>query len=187
MSTTIPWVSMRVSADVTDGKFSVRRQDKQTGLGDIILMPLMFNYQHSADLNTNYRLAVYAPTGDYEVGRLANTGKNFWTFEPTVGVMYLGQENGIEGSLFLGVDFNTKNSDTDYKSGTQLHIDGTLAQHFPLWGGLADAGITGFWYSRCLQTAAQGQLSAPSRRAQTGLVPFSPTPPRREVRTLLPS
>ena len=72
------------------------------------------------------------PTDDYKVDRLANTGKNFWTFEPTVDLMFLGKENGIEGSLFFGVDFNTENPDTDYKSGLQMHLNGTLAQHFPL-------------------------------------------------------
>ena len=46
--------------------------------------------------------------------------------------MFLGKENGIVGSLFFGVDFNTENPDTDYKSGLQMHLNGTLAQHFPL-------------------------------------------------------
>lgn len=156
MSTTIPWMSMEVSADVQKGGFNVGQQDKETGLGDIILMPLMFNYVHSANLNSNYRLALYAPTGSYETGRLANTGKNFWTIEPTASVIYVGKENGIEASLFAGVDFNTENSDTNYKSGTQAHIDGTLAQHFPLHGGVASGGITGFWYQQISGDSGSG-------------------------------
>jgi hypothetical protein len=150
MSTTIPWLSMDVSADITEnlpvGPQKVRLSDKETGLGDIILMPLMFNYKASKDLNANFRLSVYAPTGSYKKRRLANTGKNFWTFEPAAAVIYLGQKNGIEASAFLGVDFNTENEDTDYKSGKQAHLDATLAQHFPLWGGLAGAGATGYIY-----------------------------------------
>jgi hypothetical protein len=27
-------------------------------------------------------------------------------------------------------------------------VDGTLAQHFPLFGGLAGVGATGFWYEQ---------------------------------------
>ena len=160
MSATIPWVSMEVAADVAaspgDNVRSVRRSDRESGLGDIVLMPLMFNYKVNPDLNTNFRLAVYAPTGDYEVGRLANLGKNFWTVEPTAAVMYFGQKNGIEASLFFGMDFNTENSDTDYKSGIQAHLDGTLAQHFPLWGGLAGAGATGFWYQQISDDSGEG-------------------------------
>lgn len=64
------------------------------------------------NLNLNFRTGIYAPTGDYEVGRLANTGKNFWTFEPTLGLMYFGLNNGIEASVFVGADFNTENPAT---------------------------------------------------------------------------
>jgi hypothetical protein len=136
MSATLPWVWMNVEADVLNSALgkpvTVRKSDKESGLGDIVLMPIMFNQAVNKNLNLNYRLAIYAPSGDYEVGRLANMGKNFWTIEPTAALMYFGQKNGIEASLFMGVDFNTENEDTNYTSGTQMHLDGTLAQHFPL-------------------------------------------------------
>ena len=160
MSTTIPWLSMEVSADVTEdlpvGPQQLRLKDKETGLGDIILMPVMFNYKASKDLNANFRLSVYAPSGSYKKGRLANTGKNFWTFEPAAAVIYLGQKNGIEASAFLGVDFNTENDDTEYKSGKQAHFDATLAQHFSLWGGLAGAGATGYIYRQLNGDSGKG-------------------------------
>ncbi len=160
MSATLPWVWMDVQADVLNSsrgnQVTVQKRDKESGIGDVILMPVMFNQAINKDLNLNYRLAIYAPSGDYEVGRLANTGKNFWTVEPTAAIMYFGQENGIEASLFMGVDFNTENSDTNYTSGTQIHLDGTLAQHFPLWQGLAGAGFTGFWYQQISDDSGEG-------------------------------
>jgi len=36
----------------------------------------------------NAILGVYAPTGEYETGRLANLGLNHWTFDPTFGAAY---------------------------------------------------------------------------------------------------
>ena len=39
-------------------------------------------------------------------------GKNFWTIEPTLGLMYFGQKNGIEASVYFGADFNFENPDT---------------------------------------------------------------------------
>ena len=122
--------------------------------------------QHQFQLGVRISgLAGYAPTGDYEVGRLANTGKNFWTIEPTLGLMYFGQKNGIEASVFFGADFNTENPDTDYKSGTQLHVDGTLAQHFPLFGGLAGVGVNGFWYEQVTRRQRLGRDLWRFRRA----------------------
>jgi hypothetical protein len=159
MSTTIPFVELNVSAEIDAtplGGETVRRSDSINGLGDVLLFPAMFNYKAGPNLNINARIGVYAPTGSYEVGRLANTGKNFWTVEPTVGVIYFGQKNGIEAAGFVGVDFNTENPDTDYKSGTQMHFDGTLAQHFPLWGGMAGAGASAFWYQQVTGDSGAG-------------------------------
>ena len=85
-SITIPVVWMDVTANVTAGPVSVRRSSTLNGLGDIVLMPVMLNYNINSNLNANFRAGIYAPTGDYKVGRLANTGKNFWTFEPTLGL-----------------------------------------------------------------------------------------------------
>jgi hypothetical protein len=161
VSATIPYVFMDVSADVAvplpgGGTGLVSRSDKVDGLGDIVLMPLMLNYMVSPDYNVNFRIAAIAPTGSYEVGRLANTGKNFWTIEPTVGFMYFGQKNGREFSTFIGADFNQENPDTNYKSGTQAHIETTLAQHFPFAGGLAGAGLTGYWYEQISGDSGSG-------------------------------
>lgn len=155
-SATIPFVDMKVTADVTGLENDFAKTDTAQGLGDIVLMPLMLNQNINDDLNINYRVALYAPTGNYEVGSLANTGKNFWTVEPTIAAVYLGQKNGIEASLFAGVDFNQENDDTDYKSGIQAHLEGTLAQHFPLWGGLASGGISGFYYNQITGDSGDG-------------------------------
>lgn len=166
LSTTIPYVWLEVAGDVTAGTTRVRRSSSENGLGDLVLMPVMLNYALSRDVHLDLRGGIYAPTGDYEVGRLANTGKNFWTFEPTVGFLYFGQKNGLEASVYAGLDFNTKNQDTSYQSGSQFHIDGTLAQHFKLAGGLAGAGVTGFWYDQLTGDSGTGATLG-SFKAQT--------------------
>ena len=35
-------------------------------IGDIVLMPLMLNYKVTRDFNVNFRVGIYAPTGNYE-------------------------------------------------------------------------------------------------------------------------
>ena len=171
MCTTVPYVWVDVSADVGTGMSSVRRSSSVNGLGDIVLMPLMLNYNVNSNLNVSFRTGIYAPTGSYEAGRLANTGKNFWTVEPTVGLMYFGVNNGREASLFVGTDFNTENEATHYRSGTQFHLDGTLAQHFPLAGGLAGAGVNGFWYQQISADSGSGATFGSFEGYTTGLGP----------------
>ena len=171
MSATIPYVWMDVTGGVTAGLVTKSVSDSEDGIGDIVLMPLMLNYKACDDVNFNFRIAAYAPTGEYEVGRLANTGKNFWTIEPAVAAMYFGKENGIEASLFLGADFNFENGDTNYQSGTQLHLDGTLAQHFPLWGGLAGVGVNAYWYEQVQGDSGAGANFGDFKGRTAGLGP----------------
>jgi len=79
------------------------------------------------------RLGIYAPAGDYDVGELANVGKNYWTFEPAISLSYVSSKIGLELTGFAGMDFNTKNAETHYETGTQFHLDLTAAEHLPLF------------------------------------------------------
>jgi hypothetical protein len=176
MSVTIPLVSMDVSADIVGigpagGSPAISRSSNTNGLGDVVLMPLLLNYTVSRDFNVNFRIAGYAPTGDYVVGRLANTGKNFWTVEPTLGLMYFGKSNGIEVSVFLGADFNEENPATHYRSGTQMHIDSTIAQHVPLVDGLAGAGLSVYYYKQVSPDSGSGAGFGPFEAKTSGLGP----------------
>jgi hypothetical protein len=122
ISGTIPYISLTVSGDVAttlpSGSPGPARRvtDSASGIGDLVLMPVMLNYTVNPDFNINLRLAIYAPTGSYHTGDLANTGKNYWSFEPDIGLMYLGTKNGIEASWISGLTFNSTNTATDYKS-----------------------------------------------------------------------
>ncbi len=167
MSGTLPIVNMQVSGSL--GALNI--SDELTAIGDIILMPLMLNYKVNENFNINTRVAFYAPTGDYEVGRLANTGKNFWTVEPTIGFMYFGKTNGREASVFIGMDFNEENSDTNYKSGTQFHVDSTFAQHFPFQNGLAGVGITAYYYNQITDDSGSGASLGAFRAKAAGVGP----------------
>ena len=85
--------------------------------------------------------------------------------------MYFGVNNGIEASVFFGADFNMENPDTNYKSGTQVHLDGTLAQHFPLFKGLAGVGVNGFWYEQVAGDSGAGATFGDFKARATGVGP----------------
>jgi hypothetical protein len=55
-----------------------------------------------------------APNGAWENGDIASIGLNYWTFTPAIAFTYLVPEHGLDLSASLGVDINTKNTDTDY-------------------------------------------------------------------------
>lgn len=118
-------------------------QDNRWGLGDIIFNPIILGW-HSKNLHVTTGLDIFAPTGDYDKTRLANPGRNYWTFEPVVGVSYLS-DSGIEASGKFMYDFNTKNNDIDYQSGQEFHVDYALGYHL---GKQWVLGATGYCYQQ---------------------------------------
>ena len=54
------------------------------------------------------------------------------------------------------MDFNTKNTDTEYRSGTQFHLDFTVAEHLPLLGGVIGIGANGFYYQQITGDSGSG-------------------------------
>ncbi len=154
----IPFVSLDVKGIVTPpiGP-AAARSDSASGLGDIMLMPFMLGWTHGPDLRYDVRLGIYAPSGDYEAGKLANAGRNYWTFEPGVSVSWLSTKIGTEVTVFSGLDFNTKNNATDYQSGTSFHLEGTVAQHLPLGKlGIIGVGANGFLYQQISGDSGSG-------------------------------
>ena len=82
--------------------------ESASGIADVFLYPLMVGWTAlGGDLKYDVRLRIYVPLGKYEAGSLANPGRNYWTFEPMLGVSFLSSQIGLEASAFTGLDFNT--------------------------------------------------------------------------------
>jgi hypothetical protein len=179
MSATIPFMQMSVSASavvpVPTGAGTTLTQVSRTGtrdaLGDVLIMPFMINYAVNPNFSVNGRVGVFVPTGDYGVRRLANTGKNYTTLEPELGLQYFGQKNGHEAVLYTGFDFNSTNEATQYHSGTQFHLDGTLAQHLPLFKGLAGIGVNPFYYTQLAGDSGPGATLGQFKGTTVGIGP----------------
>jgi hypothetical protein len=147
-------------------------RDTASGIGDMTLIPCMVGWTDLApDLKVDFRLSVYAPTGEYKLGQLANLGKNYWTFEPGIMVSWISSKLGTEVSLYSGVDFNTRNNDSDYTSGTSLHFDLTVAQHLPLFGGIFGFGANAFYYQQITGDSGSGARLGDFKGMTTGIGP----------------
>jgi hypothetical protein len=153
----IPYIWMKAKGTVTTASGTIKVRDTADGIGDITLYPFMLGWTGlNGDLKYDARLGIYAPTGSYKKGKLANVGKNYWTFEPAVSFSYISSKFGLELSAYAGMDFNTENNKTDYRTGTQFHLDFTVAEHLPLFGGVIGAGANGFYYQQITGDGGSG-------------------------------
>ncbi len=169
----IPFVDMEVDATIVPPlgpNFGL--SDSDSGLGDIAIYPFMISWTNGPDLKYDIRLGIYAPTGNYDSDNLANTGRNYWTFEPSVSISWLSSSIGTEATLFAGFDINTENPDTNYRSGTSFHLDGTLAQHFPIGDiGIFGIGVNAFYYQQISGDSGSGATLGDFEGRTAGLGP----------------
>jgi len=103
------------------GAISGRRADSVSGGSD--LYPLGTLKWSSG----NHSWMAYAqggiPVGAYQVGRLANLGLNHAALDGGGGYTYLDMSKGRELSVVAGFTYNFENRDTDYRNGTDGHVD----------------------------------------------------------------
>ena len=156
----VPYQWMKVTANLSlttrRGRiFGLQAQGTDNSFGDIELLPLMFGWKEG-DLKWQGTFGIYAPTGNFAKGALANVGYNYWTFEPAAAASYLSSKYGFELTAFTGFDFNTENGTTNYQTGDQFYLDGTVAQHLPLFGGFVGAGANGFFYQQITGDSGSG-------------------------------
>ncbi len=162
-------LEVNAKANLTPGG-SAAVHDTTTDIADITLIPAMLTWK-SGDWSWCALLNVYAPTGGFEIGALANTGKNYWTFDPTAGVTYFSQKTGFSATAFAGVTMNTKSTDTNYQSGAGFHIDATVAQYLPLGKGFFGIGATGFWFQQISGDSGSGATLGGFEGSTAGLGP----------------
>ena len=152
----LPYTWLDITANVQTPLGTVRRQSKVSGFGDLTLIPAMLAWK-SGEWQFNALMPIYAPTGNYQEGRLGNPGLNYWTFDPSVGVAYSNPKSGFNALLHAGYAMNTENSATDYRSGNLLHFDGAIQQIVPVGQGLLTLGAEGFHFQ---QTSCDGGAGA---------------------------
>ncbi|MHA6202929.1 SphA family protein [Dyella soli] len=139
---TLPFAYADVNVTANLGRLSAKRKDSDTGLYDMAFAPVIASHHFSQTQHLSLSLYIYAPTGDYEKGRLANLSLHNWTFSPTVGYTQLFQEGTLEWSTTTAVDFYTKDTATDYQNGDVFRIDSLVIKRLHNGWGF---GAVGGW------------------------------------------
>jgi hypothetical protein len=166
----LPYVSMEVSASVSTTAGAIRRKDSASGLGDVTLIPVMLAWKDES-WQYNALMPIYAPTGQYEKGRLANPGLNYWTFDPTIGVSYNNAKTGLNAAVYAGIGFNTENNATNYKSGSVFHLDGSVQQLLPVGPGFLGIGAEAFYIDQVSGDSGGSALLGDFKGRTSGLGP----------------
>jgi hypothetical protein len=169
----IPYVWMDARAQASIGNLSRQITDSTNGISDIVLVPMGLNWTFGG-VQLNFQSIVYAPTGGYEVGRLANAGKNHWLFDQTLGASYTSQKTGTELSAFAGYAVSTENNATQYRNGDIFHLEGVIQQYLPLGSKttLLGIGVNGFFYQQVTGDSGSGATLGAFKGRTAGVGPM---------------
>ena len=142
----LPYGNLKVGGNVAVpvAPFTIKDSDEVTALGDPVLGASVGWKHRDGDKFRAWSVysSLFIPVGDYEVGRLANTGKNRWALDAGAAYTMANFKGGRELSAVLGFTFNGKNDDTDYDSGNEMHLEIAGKQYLPNHFSL---GIVGYW------------------------------------------
>ena len=113
---------------------------------------------HAGKFHWNATVMVNAPAGDYRNGELANLAFHRWATDLSGALTWFDPETGIDLSGVAGVTFNGANPATDYRTGTEFHLEWAASK--ALTSALS-AGVIGYHYQQLTGDSGAGaQLGA---------------------------
>jgi hypothetical protein len=135
-------VYMGISEDIgVDGSRGTDVTNSKFDFGDATIVPFGLSWVNEGWSVLFYE-SINVPIGQYDVNDPVSMGYNYWAFDTNLGASY-DLLWGFKANGNLGHLWNTKNTDTNYKTGMSLHLDYTLEYDIsPRW----QVGFSGYYY-----------------------------------------
>lgn len=135
--------------------------------GDTIFSPLYLGW-HNGNTHFNSNIAIFIPTGDYDITRVSNTTRNYWAIDPEFGFTYLNPKTGWDLSGVLGCTFSLENHATNYRSGNILHLDYAIGRTLK---NNVKAGIIGYAQVQVSPNSGEGAIFGSFKSRVYGIGP----------------
>ncbi len=163
----IPFGYANLDARLSGFGTTIKFSEDSFNLSDIAVVPLQLNWDVD---KFHFKLgqAIIAPTGDYDVDNAVNLGRNYWSFDTVGAVTWFNAGSGTEVSVAPGIMFNTENNKTDYKTGTEFHVDFTINQFL---SETFAVGLKGYYYKQVSGDSGSGALLGDFKSESIGLGP----------------
>jgi hypothetical protein len=124
----VPFLEPDLTAQIVTPAGSVSRSQRASALGDSVIIPLMLGW-HNGRSHQKTSIAVYLPTGKYDLEDVANTSLNRWALEFDYAYTFLDPKTRWEFDVAPGYTSNGQNPETDYTSGQEFHVDSAVLRH----------------------------------------------------------
>jgi hypothetical protein len=140
--------------------------DSRGGFSD--LYPMATLKWHNGVHNYMTYLTGDIPVGTYDATRLANFGIGHAAIDGGVGYTYLDLKAGNEFSVVTGLTYNLKNTNTDYQSGVDWHLDWGMSHFF---SKQVHIGAVGYFYQQLTDDSGAPAILGDTKSAVIGAGP----------------
>lgn len=164
----VPFGYANLEATISSpGLGSVSASEGSFNLSDVVFIPVQLNWQ-AGNFSFKAAQSIIAPTGAYSLDETVNLGRNYWTFNTNLAMTWLNTETGTEASIAPGIMINTENPDTNYRTGTEFHVDATVNQFVTPQLAL---GLRGYYYTQITDDSGSGATLGGFRSESLGIGP----------------
>jgi hypothetical protein len=108
---------------------------------------------HQGNLHWRLGTMLNVPLGAWDRDRMANIGFNRWAIDVTGAVTWLDLRTGLELSTAAGFTFNGENPATNYRSGTEFHLEFAAMQNLSKQFAI---GVVGYHYQQITGDSGAG-------------------------------
>lgn len=138
------------------GQIAVSKHDAALLVGDPVASASLgweadkFHVQVGATVNI--------PIGQYRDGQLANVSFHRWIGDASLAATWHDPKSGWDVSGKAGLTFNGTNEATDYKTGTEFHLEGSVEKTF---SPAFSAGVQGYYFKQVTGDSGAGATLGP--------------------------
>ena len=112
-----------------------------SGFGDLYVQPLWIGW-HGKKYDISLGYGFFAPTGGYDINKLANMGMGFWSHEVKLGgLYYVDKQKATALMANVTYEYNGKKDGEDIHPGQNVILEYGLSQYLSEW---LEVGISGF-------------------------------------------
>ena len=163
----IPLMNVDYQSSVSGSTGALKSDEDASGIGDIAWIPIALFWNRDK-LHYSFSHSIVSPTGDYDVADPINVGLNYWSFDTSFAITHLDLETGRDCSVSIGHMYNTKNDDTDYQSGQNVHVDVAVNQFL---SETVAVGVQGFYLNQVTGDSGSGALLGDFQAEAAGIGP----------------
>ena len=123
---------------------------------------------NSGAFHWNVGVLANVPIGDYRNGAIDNLAFNRWAVDLNASATWLDPKTGLELSASAGITFNGENSDTDYETGDEFHLEFAALKHVSQEFSF---GLVGYHYEQITGDSGSGAVLGGFKGRVTALGP----------------